>query len=60
MPAERFALQLLKDNAHLGEFEVTVQNSGFPQEVKEALERLGCSVSLKRDGVTLVVVCPGQ
>jgi hypothetical protein len=53
----RFAVILLKNNGHLGEFEVDVMDFGFAQRLKARFEELGCTAQLSDYTAVVTIKC---
>jgi hypothetical protein len=56
----RFALILLRDNGHLGEFEVDVLDIALAARLSEHFVKLGCQTKLSEYGGLLTVTCPPE
>jgi hypothetical protein len=56
----RFALILLRNNGHLGRFEVDVMDRDFAVPLRKKLNEIGCEASLSDHGSGLIVICPEQ
>jgi hypothetical protein len=54
----RLATWLLRQHLQVGEFEVSLTNADEAREVKEALELLGCQVTVQSSDRRLTVECP--
>jgi hypothetical protein len=56
--ADRIAQVLLEDNRDLVTFAVQLVDTDQARRIADSLERLGCLVKIKADGITLTVTCP--
>jgi hypothetical protein len=56
----RFAATLIKNNGHLGEFDVDVLDYSFAERLKKCFEELGCVAKLSNYTAIVTVSCPPE